>query len=81
MDIAVTEASTPDLHERRQRAAGDGIAALREEDHKRRRYPGPSLIPFVVESMGRLGESADALLRAMAPRDPVDRSRVLGAAR
>ena len=69
VDVAVVEASTADPHDQRQRAARDGAAASREEDVKRRRYPGPSLVPFVMESMGRLGEGADTLLRAIVPKD------------
>ena len=81
VDVAVVETRAVDPHEVRQRAATDGKAAAQEEDSKRLRYPGPSLIPFVLESMGRLGESADALLRALVPADQPDRAKILGAAR
>jgi len=79
VDVAIVEASTPDGHERRQRAARDGAAAAAAaEDRKRTRYPGPGLTPFVIEYLGRLGESADELLYSLAPTDPAERSRVLG---
>ena len=81
MDVAITEASTANLAERRQRAARDGVAAEREEDEKRRRYPGPNVVPFVLESLGRVGESANALLRSLVPSDSADRAQVLGSAR
>ena len=50
-------------------------------EDKRARYPGPGLTPFVIECLGRVGESADGLLCSLAPPDPAERSRVLGAAR
>ena len=81
IDVEVTDAATLDAHELRTRAVRDGAAAAREEDRKRLRYPGPDLVPFVIEAMGRPGDSADALLRSLAPRDLTERSRVLGAAR
>ena len=62
------------------RAARSGAAAASMEDTKRRRYPGPNLIPFVVEAMGRPGDDAVALLRSFAPADPSERSVVLGSA-
>ena len=64
---------------RRRRAECDGEAARAMEDTKRLRYPGADLVPFVVETLGRPGESAKSFLRAMAPADPEERSTVLGA--
>ena len=81
VDVAIVEASTANLHDQRQRAAKDGVAASSHEDTKRRRYPGPSLVPFVMESMGRLGEGTDAMLRALVPSDHPERAKVLCAAR
>ena len=81
VDVAITDAYTQDAHKMRQRAAEDGKAAAHKEDRKRVRYPGPDLVPFVVESLGRLGDGTQSLLRALAPSDPERRSRVLGAAR
>jgi len=81
VDVAVTDAATTCAQALRARAKRDGAAASEEEDEKRGRYPGPDLTPFVVEALGRLGDSADAFLRSLAPRDPEERSRVLRAAR
>jgi hypothetical protein len=81
IDVAITEAATSDAHELRQRAAGDGVAASRKEDHKRVKYPGPELLPFVVEALGRCGSSANSFLKAMAPKSLDDRSKALGSAR
>ena len=49
---------------------------------KRSRYPphknpGCSLVPFVVEALGRLSPDAEDLLRALAPVDKQTRSVVL----
>ena len=79
--VAITDAATDDVHKLRSRAARDGAAAMDKEDRKRLRYPGPDLTPFVVEAFGRIGYGADALLRSIAPPDPTERSRELGAAR
>ena len=72
----MAEAASISLPTRGQRAARDGAAAASEENDKRRRYPGPDLVPFVVEAGGRLGESAEALLRSVAPKDPEERQSV-----
>ena len=66
-------------------AAKPGQAALDGEKAKKRRYkaadnPRAALIPFVVESLGRPGELAMQLLRAMAPKDTASRSSELGRA-
>ena len=50
------------------------------EDRKRVRYPGPALVPFVVEALGCCGPAASALLKSLAPADPEERSVVLEAA-
>ena len=62
----------------RTRAARNGVAAAEAEDSKRLRYPGPNLVPFVVELLGRPGEDAISVLRSFAPSDPAERSTVLG---
>ena len=81
LDVAVSDPATPNVHELRQRANRNGAAAMREEDAKRLRYPGPDLTPFVLESLGRMGPSADAFLRAVVPKDMENRALVLGQAR
>ena len=55
-----------------------GAAAARAEDGKRLRYPGPSLVPFALEALGRPGQSAIAYLRSLAPTEPHARSKWLG---
>ena len=81
LDVAVSDPATPNVHELRQRANRNGAAAMREEDAKRLRCPGPDLTPFVLESLGRMGPSADAFLRAVVPKDMENRALVLGQAR
>jgi hypothetical protein len=79
-DIAIVAASSVCSSLKRARAARDGAAAARAEDGKRMRYPGPNLVPFVIELLGRPGADAIALLRSFAPRDPMERSEALGKA-
>ena len=80
VDVSVPAASTTCPATARTRMARDGAAAARMEDSKRLRYPGPTLVPFVVEALGRPGSDAVALLRSFAPTDPEERSKVLGCA-
>ena len=51
---------------RRACARRDGHAARRAECTKRTRYPAPDLIPFAVETGGRLGATARSFLMRMA---------------
>ena len=81
IDIAIVEAATASASASRQRAAGDGVAAAEEEDDKHRRYPGPDLVPFVLEAGGRLGEAAQSLIRSVTPRDLADRGREIASAK
>ena len=80
VDVSVVAASTVDVERRRRRAQAEGQAAKAMEDTKRLRYPGADLVPFVLEALGRPGESAMSLLRSLAPIDPAERGRCLGAA-
>ena len=80
LDVAVTDPATTCVQEQRRRARRNGAAALREEDAKRIRYPGPELTPFVIETFGRLGASADAFLRSVVPKGTDHRARLLGQA-
>ena len=80
VDVSVTDAASDDKERVRRRARADGVAADAQEDVKRLRYPGADMIPFVVEALGRPGESAIGLLRAQAPTDDAERSRALGQA-
>ena len=79
LDVVVPTAGTTNPETARSRAARDGAAAARAGDGKRVRYPGPDLVPFAVEALGRPGKDAIALLRSLAPADPEQRSAVLGA--
>ena len=65
IDVAVVGA---EQNAARTRAAAgrDGASAKREEREKRRRYAGLSISPCIFENGGRAGESAQALVRAMA---------------
>ena len=82
VDVAVTSAGTTRAAERAKRAATDGAAADDMVRTKRSRYPphknpGCSMVPFVVEALGRLSPDAEDLLRALAPVDKQTRSVVL----
>ena len=80
IDVSIPSAFSTCPELLRARAARDGAAAARAEDGKRLRYPGPDLVPFVVEALGRPGADAIALLRACAPEQPEERSQALGSA-
>ena len=81
VDVAVVEAGSESAHALTRRALQDGAAAAEEENDKRKRYPGPDLVPFVVEAGGRLGEAAELLIRSVAPKDPVERSAAISEAK
>ena len=81
IDVAITDAATVDVDELRRRSEKDGRAATSKEDQKRVRYPGPELLPFVLEALGKPGASANAFLKALAPQALDERAKVLGAAR
>ena len=80
LDVVVPTAGSTNPETVRSRAARDGAAAARAEDGKRVRYPGPDLVPFAIEALGRPGRDAVAFLRSLAPADPELRSVALGAA-
>ena len=80
LDVVVPTAGSTNPETVRSRAAKDGAAAARAADGKRVRYPGPDLVPFAVEALGRPGRDAAAFLRSLAPSEPEARSAVLGAA-
>ena len=79
LDAVITTAATTNPETARSRAARDGAAAARSEDGKRLRYPGPDLVPFALEALGRPGRDAARFLRSLAPLDPERRSATLGA--
>ena len=80
LDVVVPTAATTNAETARSRAARDGAAAARAADGKRVRYPGPDLVPFAIEALGRPGRDALAFLRSLAPSEPEARSAVLGSA-
>ena len=80
LDVTVPDAATTNAEWKRRRACKDGVAAARAEDTKRLRYPGPGLVPFAVEALGRPGDSAKAFMRSLAPVDPAERAVFLGSA-
>ena len=80
VDIVIPTAASTCPEVIRARASKNGAAAARSEDAKRLRYPGPNLVPFAVEALGRPGSSALALMRSLAPPDPEERSVALGSA-
>ena len=76
-----SEAGRESTHVLMRRAVEEGLAAAQEEDEKRKRYPGPDLVPFVVEANGRLGGAAELLIRSNAPKDPVAGSAAISEAK
>ena len=79
-DVVVPTAGTTNPEMARSRAERDGAAAARAADGKRVRHPGPDLVPFAVEALGRPGKDVVSFLRSLAPADPEQRSVVLGSA-
>ena len=69
-DVVVTDAAagagTP---AGQSRARHDGAAAAASEEKKHRRYPGPALVAFALETLGRLGAEAQGLLRTWSAGD------------
>ena len=70
LDVTIVGAFSSDAGKQRQRAAKDGAAALAAEDAKRRRYPGPNVVPFAIESHGRIGPTGLAWLRTAYHGEP-----------
>ena len=68
IDVAIVTATSDNARTLHVRAAKDGNAARTEEQVKRRRY-GSRVTPFVLESGGRPGASARAVLMSFASPD------------
>jgi len=66
VDIAVVHADSADAARTRAAASRDGAAAERQERHKRTRYSGLRVTPFVLEAGGRPGPAAAGLVRMLA---------------
>ena len=58
-------------------AVRSGAAAELAARFKYRDYSNCSVIPFVIEDHGRLGEEALRLVRAIAPTDDFERSQAI----
>ena len=69
IDVAIVSPTSSCSRTLRSRARVDGAAAKAEEKIKRRRY-GARCSPFVIESGGRPGASARALLMRFALHEP-----------
>ena len=65
IDVAITHAASTCTTTCRARAHTDGKAARDEEQHKRTRYHNRAT-PFVLESLGRPGQSAVTFIRRFA---------------
>ena len=83
-DVAVTSAFSIEQSVVLRRAQEPGLAALEMVRAKRARYRPEdnvhaALVPFVVESLGRVSAEARALIRSLAPDGP-DRSVVIRSA-
>ena len=63
IDVTVVDVLSTDLALERQRAKRPGIAAQTAEDKKLVKYPGPTTVPFAVESYGTIGTAGMAWLR------------------
>ena len=85
-DVAVTSAATTSADNLARRARTDGSAASDMVRTKRSKYPAAKspatpMVPFVVETLGRLSPEAHGLLGAVAPADKKVRSQVLRTAK
>ena len=78
IDISVTDAVSACPKHTASHARDDGTAATTREHDKRRRYHDhPDLVPFVFETAGRWGTTAEAWLKTVAPTDPQERAETL----
>ena len=78
IDISVTDAVSASPKYNNSHARHDGNAATtREHDKQRRYHHHPNLIPFVFETGGRWGTTAEAWIKSIAPTDPDERSECL----
>ena len=66
VDVVVVSAYAGDAHFRAFCARRDGHASRRAAIAKRSRYPSADLVPFPLETGGRLGTDARAFLARLA---------------
>ena len=72
VDVSCRHAAAGDTAQLRAAARREGEASRRGERDKHRRYPGDRLIPFVVETGGRVGAEARHWLHALTREWPKD---------
>ena len=78
LDVAVVHAVSADQSRLARAALLAGAPARGREDSKRERYrDAVGLVPFVLETGGRVGEAARAMARHVAPTDPAERTQAI----
>ena len=78
IDISVTDAVSECPKHTNANAHHDATAAQAREHDKRKRYQNhPQLIPFVLETGGRWGPTAEAFIKTVAPTDTTERTEQL----
>jgi hypothetical protein len=78
VDVAVTHPVSVDAARLARAALTNGAAARIREGTKRERYrTAQNLVPFVIETGGRVGEAARALACRLAPTAPTERSAAI----
>ena len=78
IDISVTDAVSDCPVRTNSRSRTDATAAKERETQKRTRYNNDHrLIPFVFETGGRWGPTAEAWIKSIAPTDAQERSHTL----
>ena len=63
IDVSVVDVFSTNLALERQRSRRDGAVASAMADAKRSKYPGPNVVPLVLESFGRIDLTGLAWLR------------------
>ena len=78
IDISVTDAVSECPKHTASNARHNNTAANAREQDKRKRYNNhPQLIPFVLETGGRWGTTAEEFIRSIAPTDTTERTEAL----
>eukprot|EP00969_Alexandrium_andersonii_P205078 9061672-Alexandrium_andersonii.AAC.1 len=79
IDVAVAHAVSGSAGRWARAAQEDGAMAYAEEGSKRSKYKNAAgLVPFVLETGGRVGPAARALARRAAPTGAEERTQALG---
>ena len=76
VDVTVADATSVEALSRNA-ANRDGAAAQVLEDRKRKKYPNIKVMPFAIESHGRLGQSAMSLIKLVAPKRAAERAEAI----